>query len=74
MGESLHKLADLTDAAEFEGFQDPAKNAADKQSAPKHEPYLRHRLRRHVQIWQSFVTLSGRHTSLLYKVGIHIEL
>lgn len=57
-GESLHKLADLTDAAEFEGFRDPEKNAADKQSAPKHEPYLRHRLRRHVQFWQSFVTSS----------------
>ncbi|GAQ81226.1 reverse transcriptase [Klebsormidium nitens] len=56
--ESLHKLADLTDAAEFEGFRDPAKNAAAKESAPKREPYLRHRLRRHVEFWQSFVTSS----------------
>ncbi|GAQ91383.1 hypothetical protein KFL_007760020 [Klebsormidium nitens] len=56
--ESLHKLADLTEAAEFEDFRDPAKNAAAKQSAPKHEPFLRHRLRRHVEFWQSFVTSS----------------
>jgi hypothetical protein len=56
--ESLHKLADLTEAAEFEGFRDPAKNAAAKESAPKREPFLRHRLRRHVEFWQFFVTSS----------------
>jgi hypothetical protein len=56
--ESLHKLANLTEAAEFEGFRDPAKNAAAKESSSKPEPYLRHRLRRHVQFWQSFVTSS----------------
>jgi hypothetical protein len=56
--ESLHKLADLTEAAEFEGFRDPAKNASKKESAPKREPFLRHRLRRHVEFWQSFFTSS----------------
>jgi hypothetical protein len=56
--ESLHKLADLTEAAEFEGFRDPAKNAAASEPASKREPFLRHRLRRHVQFWQSFVTSS----------------
>ncbi|GAQ87463.1 reverse transcriptase [Klebsormidium nitens] len=54
--ESLHKLADLTEAAEFEGFKNPGKAAASKPSASKQEPWLRHRLRRHVQFWQSFVT------------------
>ncbi|GAQ81891.1 hypothetical protein KFL_000940010, partial [Klebsormidium nitens] len=56
--ESLHKLADLTEAAEFEGFRDPAKNTASKSAANKSEPWLRHRLRRHAQFWQSFVTSS----------------
>ncbi|GAQ88451.1 reverse transcriptase [Klebsormidium nitens] len=57
-GESLHKLADLTDAAEFEGFKDPPKAAAAKSSSKAPEPWLRHRLRRHVQFWRAFVTSS----------------
>jgi hypothetical protein len=58
LAESLHEPADLTEAAEFEGFRGPAKNASRKKSAPKREPFLRHRLRRHIEFWQSFVTSS----------------
>lgn len=52
MEESLHKLADLTDAAEFEGFRTPpAAPSEPSQAAP--EPFLRHRLRSRLPFWRS---------------------
>ncbi|GAQ93302.1 reverse transcriptase [Klebsormidium nitens] len=57
--ESLHKLADLTDAAEFEGFKDSgSRSSASDSTPPKKEPWLRHRLRQRVQFWESFVKSS----------------
>jgi hypothetical protein len=41
--ESLHKLADLSEAAEFEGFRDPSHDPPPSRAAL--EPFLRHRLR-----------------------------
>lgn len=47
--ERLHKLADLTKAAEFEGFRDPDRDPPVSQAAP--EPFLRNRLRSRAQFW-----------------------
>ncbi|GAQ87894.1 hypothetical protein KFL_003850140, partial [Klebsormidium nitens] len=58
--ESLHLLADLTEAAEFEGFRRAAKpsssTSSGQPSAPKSEPWLRNRLRQHIAFWRTFCT------------------
>jgi hypothetical protein len=53
---SLHKLADLTDAAEFKGFKTPRPKSSAKSSAP--EPFLRHRLCSRLAFWKSICTSS----------------
>lgn len=54
MAESLHKLADLSEAAEFEGFKNPSPPVSDK--AASSEPFLRHRLRSRLPFWQAVCT------------------
>jgi hypothetical protein len=53
--ESLHKLADLTEAAEFEGFKKPSTQSSPP--AKSAEPFLRHRLRSRLPFWKA---LNGR--------------
>jgi hypothetical protein len=55
--ESLHKLADLTDAAEFEAFKEPSRIDFPPDSKPP-EPYVRHRLRSRLPFWQAICTSS----------------
>jgi hypothetical protein len=54
VAESLHKLADLSEAAEFEGFKNPSPPMSDK--AASHEPFLCHRLCSRLPIWQAVCT------------------
>jgi hypothetical protein len=55
--ESFHKLSDLTDSAEFEGFAKPSP-PSDKKTKEKasSEPWLRNRLRMNLAFWQTFCT------------------
>jgi hypothetical protein len=54
--ESLHLLFELTESAEFEGFRKPATSKSESPSLPKHEPWLRNRLRNQKSFWQTFCT------------------
>jgi hypothetical protein len=53
IAESLHKLADLTEAAEFEGFRKPPPASDKSATPPPAEPFLRHRLRSRLPFWKS---------------------
>jgi hypothetical protein len=57
MEESLHKLADLTEAAEFEGFKKPP-TASTKPEKPAPEPFLCNRLRSRLPFWRSVCSSS----------------
>jgi hypothetical protein len=52
--ESLHKLADSSDAAEFEGFKSPPSTSPD--TAVSSEPFLRHRLCSRLAFWKTVYT------------------
>jgi hypothetical protein len=54
VAEPLHKLADLSEAAEFKGFKNPSPPMSDKAASP--EPFLCHRLRSRLPIWQAVCT------------------
>lgn len=51
----MHKLSDLTDSAEFEGFPRPQQSASEKKEKTS-EPWLRNRLRQNVAFWRTFCT------------------
>jgi hypothetical protein len=55
--ELLHKLADLTEAAEFEGYKKPP-TASTEPEKPAPEPFLCHRLRSCLPFWRSVCSSS----------------
>lgn len=57
MEESLHKLADLTEATKFEGYKKPP-TASTEPEKPAPEPFLRHRLRSRLPFWRSVCSSS----------------
>lgn len=54
--ESMHKLSDLTDSAEFEGFARPQQSASEKKEKSPQEPWVRNRLRQHLSFRKTFCT------------------
>jgi hypothetical protein len=68
--ESLHKLADLTEAAEFEGFRKPPTPLSEPEK-PAPEPFLRHRLRSRLPFWRSasLLSFSGSLQSISCSLG-----
>jgi hypothetical protein len=51
---SFHKLSDLTDSAEFEGFARPQTSDFEKKEKTSSEPWLRNRLKNNISFWRTF--------------------